>query len=220
MPGVNVFENHVDDYEAWFEKNVFAYQSELRAIKTMVPEKGKGLEIGVGSGLFAAPLGIRFGIEPSRAMREKARERGIDAMPGVAELLPFKDASFDFALMVTTVCFLDDIDQAFREAYRVLRPAGAFIIGFVDKNSPVGKTYEARKNESLFYKEATFYSVDDLLAHLRNAGFMNFSFAQTLFKPGTGFNEIEPVKEGRGEGSFVVIKSEKQPAGPHGQEQG
>jgi SAM-dependent methyltransferase len=207
MPGVSVFENHVDDYEAWFEKNVFAYQSELRAIKQMLPEKGKGLEIGVGSGLFAAPLGIRFGIEPSRAMMEKARARGINAVMGVAESLPFQNGEFDFALMVTTVCFLDDIDLAFREALRVLKPDGAFIVGFVDKNSPIGKSYEQRKNESLFYKNATFYAVDDLLPHLRNAGFKQFSFCQTLFGPVADMKEPAQIKEGYGEGSFVVIKA-------------
>jgi len=174
----------------------------------LMPEPGKGLEIGVGSGLFAAPLGIRIGVDPSIAMAERAKKRDITVIKGVAEALPFQDHEFDTALMVTTVCFLDDIDLAFQEAYRVLKPGGAFIIGFIDRNSPIGKAYEQRKNESLFYKNATLYTVDDLLVHLKQAGFSRFSFNQTLFGPVDEMHQPDPIKKGSGEGSFVVIKAE------------
>ncbi len=196
-----------EQYDAWFEKHPLAYQSEIEAIRMLLPDPGKGLEIGVGSGLFAAPLGIRIGVEPSIAMAERAQKRGITVVKGVAEALPFQDHEFDTALMVTTVCFLDDMDLAFQEVFRVLKPGGAFIIGFVDRNSVIGKAYEQRKNESLFYKDATFYSVDDLLAHLKQAGFSTFSFSQTLFSPIDKMREPDQAKKGYGEGSFVVIKA-------------
>lgn len=207
MPGIDVFEKHIDDYEAWFDKHRFVYESELRAIKEILPVSGMGLEIGVGSGRFAAPLGIRYGVEPSRAMREKARERGIKVIKGVAEALPFGEQEFDFALMVTTVCFLDDMDLAFKEVLRVLKPGGCFIIGFVDRESPLGKLYDKRRDTSTFYKEATFFSVDELVAHLKEAGFRHFTFHQTLFGPLQEIGKSEPVKEGSGEGSFVAIKA-------------
>jgi len=209
MSSSSPFEQNSEQYDAWFEKHPFAYQSELEAIRMLLPDPGKGLEIGVGSGLFAAPLGIRIGVEPSIAMAERAKNRGITVVKGVAEALPFKNNEFDTVLMVTTVCFLDDIDRAFQEAYRVLKPGGAFIIGFVDRNSVIGKAYEQRKNESLFYKNATFYTVDDLLAHLKQAGFSMFSFSQTLFSPIDEMREPDQAKKGCGEGSFVVIKAEK-----------
>jgi len=209
MSSNSPFEQNSEQYDAWFEKHPFAYQSELEAIRMLLPNPGRGLEIGVGSGLFAAPLGIRIGVEPSIAMAERAKERGITVVKGVAEALPFKDNEFDTALMVTTVCFLDDLDLAFLEAFRVLKPGGAFIIGFVDRNSVIGKAYEQRKNESLFYKDATFYSVDELLSHLKRAGFTTFSFSQTLFSPIDEMREPDLVKKGSGEGSFVVIKAEK-----------
>src|SRR5512142_3087005 len=134
MPGINSFSENVERYEAWFLDNPFAYVSELHAIRELLP-KGRGIEIGVGTGRFAAPLGITRGIEPSRPRAELARRKGIEVTAGVAENLPFKDGEFDFALMVTTVCFLDDRDLAFREARRVLMPGGAFIIGFIDRAS-------------------------------------------------------------------------------------
>jgi ubiquinone/menaquinone biosynthesis C-methylase UbiE len=209
MPGVNDFDRNVPQYEAWFVNHPFAYVSELHAVRELLPLSGMGIEIGVGTGRFAAPLEIGQGIEPSRSMAEVAKKKGIDVVSGVAENLPYKDSEFDFCLMVTTVCFLDDIDLAFQEAYRVCKPRGSFIIGFVDKNSPIGRAYEQRKNESPFYKTATFYSVDDLLVHLKKAGFLKFRFCQTLFGPLQDMQGPSEVKEGFGEGSFVVIKADK-----------
>ncbi len=55
------FDQNAEHYDAWFEKHPFAYQSEVEAIRLLLPDPGKGLEIGVGSGLFAAPLGIQTG---------------------------------------------------------------------------------------------------------------------------------------------------------------
>ena len=209
MPGVNAFDKNVEQYEQWFVDHPFAYVSELHAVRELLPKSGRGIEIGIGTGRFAAPLGIKLGIEPSRAMEKIARKKGLEVIHGVAEKLPFKDQEFDFALMVTTVCFLDDIDLAFHEVFRVLKPHGAFVIGFVDRSSPIGKSYEERKQDSLFYRDATFYAVDDLLRHLTNAGFKRFSFRQTLFGPVADMQEPAPVAEGHGKGSFVVIKAEK-----------
>ena len=47
MSKAEAFEVYLDRYEAWFEKNIFVYQAELRAIKSFMPPYGKGLEIGV-----------------------------------------------------------------------------------------------------------------------------------------------------------------------------
>ena len=209
MPGVDAFEKNVRHYEEWFEDHPFAYLSELHAVQKLLPTNGSGIEIGMGTGRFAAPLGIKQGIEPSRSMAEIAKKKGLDVVPGVAENLPYKNSEFDFCLMVTTVCFLDDIDLAFQEAYRVLKPDGSFIIGFVDKNSPLGKEYVQRKNGSLFYKAATFYSVDELLVHLKKAGFREFRFCQTLFGPLQDMRGPSAIKDGFGEGSFVVSKADK-----------
>lgn len=209
MSDVSVFDKNVRRYEQWFLDHPFAYVSELHAVRELLPKSGRGIEIGIGTGRFAAPLGIKLGIEPSPAMAELARKKGLEVIHGVAEKLPFKDQEFDFALMVTTVCFLDDIDLAFYEAFRVLKPHGAFVIGFVDRNSPLGKSYEERKQDSLFYRDATFYAVDDLLRLLTSAGFKRFSFRQTLFGPVDDMRDPAPVTEGHGKGSFVVIKAEK-----------
>jgi len=91
--GREPFDGHSREYEQRFDRNHLAYQSELEAVRAQLPETGEGFEISVGSGLFAAPIGMRHGVEPSEAMRKLARRRGIEAVPGVAEDLPYEDAS-------------------------------------------------------------------------------------------------------------------------------
>jgi len=205
MPKVEPFEKHVDIYEEWFVRNKFAYESELQAIRAMLPKEGTGIEIGVGTGRFAAPLGIKLGVEPSKTMRKIAQKKGIEVVNGVAETIPFDNNQFYFALMVTTICFLDDIETSFKEVFRVLKPKALFIIGFVDRNSPIGKVYQKRKNWSIFYKEAKFYSVDEIASYLKKSGFRELSFMQTIYKDLRKLKDIEPVKEGYGEGSFLVV---------------
>ncbi len=208
MTGINAFDGNVQQYEQWFLDHPLAYVSELHAVRDLMPA-GSGIEIGVGTGRFAAPLGIRKGIEPSPAMAERAREKGIEVLRGKAENLPFKSAEFDFVLMVTTVCFLDDIDMAFTEVHRVLKPGGSFVAGFIDRESPLGKEYLKRRDKSVFYKEAVFYSVPEIVDHMERAGFGAFRYRQTLFAPLGEMHAPDPVKEGYGQGSFVVVRGEK-----------
>ncbi len=209
MAKTKPFDEHAVQYEDWFERNKLAFQSELRAIREQLPKNHNGIEIGLGSGRFAAPLGIKIGVEPSKEMRELAKQRGIDAIDGVAEYLPFDDLQFEFALMVTTICFVDDIEAAFREAYRVLRSGGFLIIGFIDKESHLGRVYQQHKEESVFYRIATFYTVAEVVDTLKKVGFKNFNFTQTIFHNLSEIKYIDPIKEGHGEGSFVVIRAIK-----------
>jgi ubiquinone/menaquinone biosynthesis C-methylase UbiE len=204
------FDIFAKKYDAWFDKNRFIYGSELNAIKELFPKSENGIEVGVGSGRFAAPLKIKLGVDPSRKMAKIAQKRGVKVIEGVAEALPFPDSEFDLILMVTTICFLDDIEKAFQEAYRVLKPNGHIIIGFIDAGSPMGKFYQQHKAESKFYGQATFFSVKEVINHLKNAHFIGLQFRQTLFRPLNQSEHIEPVKKGYGEGSFIVVRGTKQ----------
>ena len=204
MPKKQPFDKYSDEYDEWFEKNVDFHKAELDAIRRLVPSQGsEGMEVGVGSGKFAAPLGIRIGVEPSEKMAAKARMRGVDVFPGVAEKLPFSDDRFDFVLMVTTICFFDDVFKSFQEAFRVLKPGGCVIVGFIDRQSDLGKQYEDKKEQSKFYKEATFFAAQEVLAYLEKAGFEIVKTVQTLI-PG---ESTETVLDGFGKGAFVVVKA-------------
>ncbi|UZJ36505.1 class I SAM-dependent methyltransferase [Prosthecochloris sp. SCSIO W1103] len=205
-PKIEQFEKYSDAYDSWFEDNPDFYEAELETVRQMLPENAtEGVEIGVGSGKFADPLGIRVGVEPSDKMASKAIDRGIDVCRGVAEALPFSGSRFDFVLMVTTICFVDDVLKSFKEAFRVLKPSGFIIVGFVDKQSKLGKEYARKKNESKFYGNAEFFSVQEVVNYLETAGFRTVKIRQTLI-PG----ELPGViQNGFGSGAFVVIKGRK-----------
>lgn len=206
MPKTESFEKYSDAYDEWFKKNFDLYEAELEAIRQLIPPPGsEGMEVGVGSGKFAAPLGIKIGVEPSEKMAIKAGMQGINVYPGVAEELPFYDGRFDFVLMVTTICFVDDVIKSFREAFRVLRPNGCIIVGFVDKESELGRQYADKSEKSKFYKDATFFSTQEVLRYLKETGFGTVKIKQTLI-PG---ESKKNVLDGYGKGAFVVIRSVK-----------
>ena len=199
------FSEHSSRYEAWFSDHPNAYQAEVRAVRELMGPAGRSVEIGVGTGRFAVPLGVTWGVDPALPMLRTAREKGVEAVLGVGEALPFPDSAFDLALMVTTVCFLDDHQEAFLEAHRILRPGGRLIVGFVDRSSPLGTLYLHRKEQSVFYRTARFYTVAEIKASLTQVGFGAFEYRQTLFGPLPETLPSEPVKKGHGEGSFVVV---------------
>ncbi len=209
MSKINIFDTYAGEYDNWFDTHPWVYQSEVRAVKMLLPPAGKGVEIGVGTGRFAVPFGITIGVEPSAAMAEIARSRGINVYDAEAEKLPFGDGIFDFALMVTTICFLDDPLQALKEIRRILRPASKIIIGMLDKNSPLGRAYESKKKNSKFYRHANFYSADQVLEWLIQAGYCHMQTLQTITTKPEDIKEIAPIKEGHGEGLFAVISAIK-----------
>lgn len=195
-------------YEAWFDEHQNLYNAEVEAIRELLPSFEKGVEIGVGSGRFALPLGIKKGVEPSEKMAEIARSHGIDVIEGVAEKLPLPSESYDLALMVTTICFVDDALAALEEANRILRTGGTLIIGFVDRASALGRVYERNREKSRFYRDATFFTTEALIDLLEKAGFGDFAFRQTLF--GETLEQMDcAVKEGFGEGAFVAVVAKK-----------
>ena len=86
---IRIFERHAQEYDAWFEVNSYAYESEVLALQSLLPQSGTGLEVGVGTGRFAVTLAITVGVEPAHAMASIARKRGIDVYEARAEELPF-----------------------------------------------------------------------------------------------------------------------------------
>jgi ubiquinone/menaquinone biosynthesis C-methylase UbiE len=210
MNKIDIFDKYAEEYDKWFDHYLSAYQSELHAVEMLLPHGGRGIEIGVGTGRFSVPFGITIGVEPSGAMAEIARSRGITVYDSKAEKLPFDDNTFDFALMVTTICFLEDPLQALKEIRRILRLSGVIIIGMLDKDSPLGRQYEANKNDSKFFRYAEFYSVKQALEWLKISRYNNVRILQTIFRKPEEITALEPVKEGYGEGLFVVISAQKE----------
>lgn len=208
MARTKPFDEHSERYESWFVRHDVAYRSEKMTLRELVPDPGFALEIGVGTGRFAEPLGVQVGLDPSFAMLGRARGRGIAAICGVAEALPFRAAVFSTVLIVTTICFVDDARAMLDESRRVLKPGGAVVIGFIDRESSLGRHYLAHQHENVFYRDATFFSARDVGALLDSAGFGTRDWRQTLFGPLDKMDAVEAPRPGFGEGAFVAVRAE------------
>ncbi|MDD4527596.1 MAG: class I SAM-dependent methyltransferase [Candidatus Margulisbacteria bacterium] len=205
----NIFDNNVQDYDDWFNRHEETWLSELILIKSLLPKSNNCLEIGVGTGRFAQALNIKQGIDPSYEMKLFAENKGITVQQAKAEKMPFPDNSFDCLLMVTTICFIENPELALTECSRILKNNGYLVLGFIDKNSTIGQRYLATKEQNKFYKNAFFYSTEEINKMLTQNNFKIKEIKQTLFEDHTNNTSIQPTKEGYGEGSFIGIKAQK-----------
>jgi ubiquinone/menaquinone biosynthesis C-methylase UbiE len=99
-------------------------------------ERGRVLEIGVGTGLsFAHYPAVEelVGVDPSEPMLRRARRRATELASDVtlveapAEALPFEDKSFDTVVSLAVLCTVDDPSRVLQEIRRVLRPGGRLV---------------------------------------------------------------------------------------------
>jgi ubiquinone/menaquinone biosynthesis C-methylase UbiE len=201
------FESEHQRYDLWFERHIATYHSELLAVRALLPWRGLGLSIGVGSGRFAAPLGVQIGLDPVPAMLNYAMKRDISAVQATAEALPFRNASFHYILSVTTICFVDDVIAMLNEAKRVLKLGGIIVLGFIDRETKLGQRYLIHQAENVFYRQATFYSAAEVERLLSETGFIQPCWVQTLFISPEETRQIEPLRTGYGQGAFVVVRA-------------
>lgn len=203
-----IFDRYYKRYDSWYTKNKFAYLSELEALKKVIPPNGKGLEIGVGTGRFASSLGIKYGIDPSKNMLKIAQKRGVNVRQGWGEKLPFARSTFDYIVIIITICFVKNPYKVLAQARRVLKRNCKIIIGIIDKNSFLGKFYRSKK--SVFYTRANFFGIRELAGLMKVAGFRHLSYYQTIYALPHKIISVEKPKKGFGEGGFVVISGKKE----------
>jgi ubiquinone/menaquinone biosynthesis C-methylase UbiE len=115
-----------------------------RLLDALEPHAGETiLEVGPGTGYYTlavarrvAPEGVLHVLDVQREMLEhttgRARDTGIaniEPRLGDAQQLPYDDAIFDAAFLVTVLGEIPDQDAALRELRRALRPGGRVVIG-------------------------------------------------------------------------------------------
>lgn len=204
-----VFDERTEEYDMWFERNEVIYRTELKLVERF-PCRPPCLEIGVGTGRFAQPLGAQFGVDPSVQSLSISKLRGIEVARGVAESLPFRDGSFSSAYLIVTLCFVDDPFQTLRESSRVLKKDGRLVACIVPLDSQWGQFYQERKRrgESVFYRDAVFYTKKQLKEMLEAAGFELVRAESVLhYPPGSEIVPEDPREDE--EGSFVCYESRK-----------
>jgi ubiquinone/menaquinone biosynthesis C-methylase UbiE len=135
--------------DAWFDRNHSAISQRsygpddlvIKAITDCInyyppsQKKQSLLEVGCGDGSRLAyltrELGLEcFGIDPSAKAVDAANNRGVIAVQGTADHLPFGDGAFDILVFgfCLYLCDRDDLFSIAREANRVVKPKGCLII--------------------------------------------------------------------------------------------
>jgi SAM-dependent methyltransferase len=103
------------------------HQAAQRSLREALPPGGLVLDVGCGDGTLIRALAAEgfavAGVEISADLVSRARAGGLDVRQGVAERLPFADASVD-AIVCSVVMPYTDQRVTLREFARVVRPGG------------------------------------------------------------------------------------------------
>jgi len=228
------FDEYAKQYDSWFLLNRNVLDSEVLLLRHFLSNPGKALSVGCGSGLFEHLLRtehaieIRHGVEPAGGMAEIAAKRGLDVRNGSAESLPYDDVEFDTVLFNGTPSYIANLEQAFQEAHRVLRPGGAIVVADVPAESSYGLLYPfaavrgtwddpylkkvAPENPYPveFAAAANWRTTEEKKNLLVTTGFEALEFAQTLtLHPKFSNDTVEQPVEGYDRGDYVAIRARK-----------
>lgn len=132
-------------YALWRESELglITERLEQEAVFSQLPElRGwRVLDAGCGDRTYAIEASRRgaivTGLDSSFPMLVAARQREFRSLGGAeiswchgrAEAIPFKDASFDLAIVITLLCLVQSPRQVVGELARVLRPGGTLLLG-------------------------------------------------------------------------------------------
>ncbi|MDA8355040.1 MAG: methyltransferase domain-containing protein [Actinomycetota bacterium] len=212
------FDDLADRYDAWYDtaSGRVLFDLELGALRPLLAgTAGPRLEVGVGSGRFAAALGIEVGLDPVEAPLRLARARGVRVLRGVGSQLPFADSTFGAVALIVTLCFVENPAGVLAEVGRVLRPGGRLVVGLVPLDSGWGRLYQEKgRTGHPFYSHARFQTLAEHRLMLALAGFRLVGARSTLFQAPNDQPVAEPVREDTVSGAgFVALAAQRESAG-------
>ena len=183
----DIFDQQAARYDAWYDtpSGEALFLEELAALGPLLDGlPHPWLEVGVGSGRFAAALGAEFGVDPAAKALALAARRSVRVAVAHGESLPFPDATFGAVLFVAALCFIPDPTAALREARRVLRSGGRILLGLIPAEGPWGRHYRALAAEGhAYYRLAHFFTRGELASLLAAAGLRPERVRSALFQP-------------------------------------
>ncbi len=207
-----VFDSLAERYDAWYDspKGREILELESACLRPLVVGTSTPrLEVGIGTGRFAASLGIEVGLDPAAVPLCLAATRGVRVVRGAGEQLPFADHVFGAVVLVVTLCFVSDPAGTVRGARRVLRPDGRLVVGLVPADSAWGRWYEEKgRTGHPFYRTAHFLTLAEHLALLEDADLEPCGARSTLLRaPGDPRLAEEEVHDGVVPGAGFVALS-------------
>ncbi len=175
---IEAFNTVAGIYDDWYKhpqgKQVF--RAERETLAKLIPEKGLGVEIGAGTGVFAESLTTDdrriLCIDPSVEMLRKAKGRSLPCILGVGEPLPIRIGLLDFSYMVTVIEFIDDPAALFKEILETMKQDASLSILFINSDSSWGDIYRkiGEKGDPVF-QHARLYILDEVTKLLNQAGY-------------------------------------------------
>ena len=94
--------------------------------KIKIRNNSKLLDVGCGSGMSSDFGCFVVGIDPSMGLLKNNPNK--NKIIGIAEMLPFRDGSFDWVISVTAMHNFDDAEKALKEIKRVIKKSGKIVI--------------------------------------------------------------------------------------------
>jgi ubiquinone/menaquinone biosynthesis C-methylase UbiE len=136
------------------------------------------LDVGSGDGFWTVRLARRVahvtGLEPDDALIGRARRlhngTNVRYEEGVAESLPFADATFDKVVSVSSVEHFSDPIKGLHEMFRVLRVGGRMAIS-VDALCAENSSTAFRQWHSARHRVTRYFREEELVPILRAVGF-------------------------------------------------
>ena len=177
--------NEPTKYERWCVSSLGRVYSEsmARVLRPWLSESAGSLvlDIGCGPGLameqFFSTDSEIIGLDCSLEMAQRANSlsrqtaRPRHFVAGTVERIPFPDATFDVAVCINCLEFVEDREAAFDEIARVLRPNGIAILGMLNRHSVWEWARRLRRPFSRqAYYQGKFFSEADVRASCKQAG--------------------------------------------------
>jgi len=211
---VKAFDRVAGFYDDWYShpQGRQVFKAELKALESLIPDSGLGLEVGAGTGVFAESLTDEdrtiICLDPSGAMLAKAKERKMPAIMGVGEHIPVTEGAVGFAYMVTTLEFLEYPVVALKQVRETTKKDAPLVIMFINADSAWGSLYRriGAKGDPVF-RYARLRSLSEVHEMLVEAGYVIQGCVGTLT---TGPEELEvggELKEPGPETGVIVVRA-------------
>ncbi|MEB3851446.1 MAG: class I SAM-dependent methyltransferase [Desulfurococcales archaeon] len=202
-----LFDRLARRYEGWHLRHRVTAENEERLVREAMRGAPRPcLEVGVGTGFFAAAAGCEAGVDPSLGMLSMAAGRVPLRVQGRGEALPFASGSLGSVLVSVTLCFADDPQMLLAEASRALRPGGRLVACIVPRDTPWGRLYRSRgRLGHPLYRAARFYTLREVRSMAEAAGLKAASALATLTYPPWGRPRPEKPRPPRGGEGFACL---------------
>lgn len=173
-----LFDDWPERYERWFSTPIGRLVMETEAaliLEMLHPGVGERiLDAGCGTGIFtldylgagAEVTGLDLSAPMLALAAQKAAGYPFTAVQGDMSALPFADDTFDKAVSVTALEFVEDGKAAVDELFRVTKPGGLVVAGTLNSLSPWAARRRAKTDngERHILEGAFFRSPRELLA--------------------------------------------------------